>query len=96
MSIPAQRTMHGRRVFRFCYLNKLSVLINFFATKCAKITTQILNPDKPEITNYKHQNTNNFQISKKIKNQLFGILNFGHCYLFDICVLLFEIFAAEN
>jgi len=49
-------------------------------------------PDKPEITNYKHQITNKFQISNKIKNQLFGILNFGHCDLFGICVLLFEIF----
>jgi hypothetical protein len=46
------------------------------------------------------------QVSNKIKNQLFGILNFGHCDLpfdlaqgggelvepFGICVLLFEIF----
>jgi len=44
------------------------------------------NPDKPEITNY------NIQISNKIKRQLFGILNFGHCDLFGICDLLFEIF----
>ena len=37
------------------------------------------NPDKSEITNYKHQITN------KIKNQLLGILNFGHCDLpFDL------------
>jgi len=42
MIIPTQRTMHGRRVFGFCYLNELSVLINFFATKCAKITTKII------------------------------------------------------
>jgi len=27
-----------------------------------------------------------------IKRQLFGILNFGHCDLFGICDLLFEIF----
>ena len=47
-----------------------------------------------------------FQISNKIKSQLFGILNFGHCDLpfglaqgggelvepFVICILLFEIF----
>jgi hypothetical protein len=45
-------------------------------------------PSKPEITNNKHQITN------KIKSQLFGILNFGHCDLFGICVLLFEIFQA--
>jgi len=32
------------------------------------------------------------QISNKIKNQLFGILNFGHCDLFGIWVLLFGIF----
>ena len=30
--------------------------------------------------------------SNKIERQLFGILNFGHCNLFGICVLLFEIF----
>jgi len=57
------------------------------------------NPDKPEITNYKHhlilklgQINYNIQISNKIIRQLFGILNFGHCDLFGICVLLFEIF----
>ena len=68
------------------------------------------NPDKPEITNYKHQMTNKFQISNKIKKQLFGILNLGHCDLpfdlaqgggelfepFGICVLLFEIFITET
>ncbi len=47
---------------------------------------KVPNPDKPEITNYKHQITN------KIKSQVFGILNFSHCDLFDICDLLFEIF----
>jgi hypothetical protein len=52
-------------------------------------------PDQAEITNYKHQITNKFQypkLSNKIKNQLFGNLNFGRRDLFDICVLLFEIF----
>jgi len=44
-----------------------------------------LQPDKPEITNYK------LQITNKIKRQLFGILNFGHCNLFDIWNLLFGI-----
>jgi hypothetical protein len=48
----------------------------------------------------------NIQISNKIKRQLFGILNFGHCNLpfdlaqgggelvepFGICDLIFEIF----
>jgi len=34
----------------------------------------------------------NIEISNKIKRQLFGILNFGHCDLFGICVLLFEFF----
>jgi len=47
---------------------------------------QLSNLHKPEITNY------NIQISNNIKHQLFGILNFGHCDLFGICVLLFEIF----
>ena len=27
---------------------------------------------------------------------MLGILNFGHCDLFDICVLLFEIFFTET
>jgi len=58
----------------------------------SKLELQMPNPDIPEITNYKHQITNKFQISNKIKNQLFEILNFGHCDLFGICVLLFEIF----
>jgi hypothetical protein len=34
----------------------------------------------------------NIQILNKIKDQLFRILNFGHCDLFGICVLLFGIF----
>jgi len=45
--------------------------------------------DKMEITNYKHQITNKFQISNKIKRQLFGIWNLGHCDLFGICDLIF-------
>jgi hypothetical protein len=52
------------------------------------------NPDKPEITNYKHQITNpNIQISNKIRRQLFGILNFGIviCLVFVICYLKFFI-----
>jgi len=57
-----------------------------------KFELQMPNPDKPEITKYKHQITNKFQISNKIRRQLFGILNFGHCDLFGICYLLFEIF----
>ena len=61
------------------------------------IATKGLNPDKPEITNYKQQITNKFQIyniqiSNKIKRHLFGISNFGHCDLFGICDLLFEIY----
>jgi hypothetical protein len=60
---------------------------------------QTTNPEKPEITNYKHhlilklgQINYNIQISNKIKRQLFGILDLGHCDLFGICDLLFEIF----
>jgi len=34
--------------------------------------------------------------SNKIERQLFGILNFGPCDLFGICVLLFEIFYYRN
>jgi len=40
-----------------------------------------------KITNFKHQITNKSQISKRFKAIvfLFGILNFGHCYLpFDL------------
>jgi len=51
-----------------------------------KLEQQLSNRDKTEITNY------NIQISNKIKSQLFGILNFGHCDLFGICDLLFDIF----
>jgi hypothetical protein len=43
-----------------------------------KLELQMPNPDKPELN--------------KIKRQLFGILIFGHCDLFGICDLLFEIF----
>jgi hypothetical protein len=53
-------------------------------------------PGKPEMTKFKHQITNKFQISNKIRRQLFWILNFGHCDLFGICVLLFEIFITET
>jgi hypothetical protein len=50
-----------------------------------KLELQMPNPDIPEITNYKHQITNKFQISNKINRQLFGILKFGHCDLpFDL------------
>ena len=52
--------------------------------------------DKPEITNYKHQITNKFQIANKIKGQLFGILDFGHCDLFGIRDLLFGISITET
>jgi len=31
-----------------------------------------------------------------LKSQVFGILNFGHCDLFGICDLLFEIFNSET
>jgi hypothetical protein len=51
---------------------------------------RIPNLDKPEIANYKHQITN------KIKRQLFGILDFGHCDLFGICDLLFGISITET
>jgi hypothetical protein len=50
-----------------------------------KLELQMPNPDKQEITNFKHhlilklgQINSNIQNSNKIKNQLFGILNFGH------------------
>ena len=51
----------------------------------SKLELQMSNTDIPEIANYKHQITNEFQISNKIKNPLFEILNFGHCDLpFDL------------
>jgi hypothetical protein len=52
-----------------------------------KLKLQMPNPNKPGITKYKHQITNKIQISNKIKRQLFGILNFGHCDLFGIWYL---------
>ena len=65
-----------------------------------KLERQMPNPDKPEITNYKHHLILKLgqiiQISNKIKSQLFGILNFDHCYLFVICVLLLQTFIAET
>jgi hypothetical protein len=40
---------------------------------------------KSQITSTKLQINSKFQISNKIKRQLFGILNFGHCDLpFDL------------
>ena len=49
-----------------------------------------------EIPNSKHQNANNTQIPKfNDQNWLaekFRIWIFGHCDLFDICDLLFEIY----
>jgi hypothetical protein len=44
-----------------------------------------------EIPNSKHQITNKFQIPILNDQNRFGILNFGHCYLFDICYLRFVI-----
>jgi len=51
------------------------------------------NPDKVEITNYKHQNANKFQISisNKIKRQLFGILVIAIGLVFVSCYLKFFI-----
>jgi hypothetical protein len=44
-----------------------------------------------EIPNSKHQITNKSQIPISNDQNRFGILNFGHCYLFDICDLGFGI-----
>jgi hypothetical protein len=51
---------------------------------------------KWQITSTKLQINSNIQISNKIKRQLFGNLNFGHCDLIGIGNLLFEIFIAET
>ena len=45
-----------------------------------------------EIPNFKHQITNKSQISIFNDQNMFEILNFGDCNLFDICVLGFGIF----
>jgi hypothetical protein len=45
-----------------------------------------------KIPNLKQQISNKSQISIFNDQNRFGILNFGHCDLFGICVLLFEIF----
>jgi hypothetical protein len=67
--------------------NRLSVdRLLFIGSQLSIIIQPLRNPDKPEKTNY------NIKRSNKIKPQLFEILNFGHCDLFGICVLLFEIF----
>jgi hypothetical protein len=52
-------------------------------------------PDNPGNNKLQARN-DNVQISNKIKSQLFGILNFGHCDLFGICVLLFEVLYYRN
>ena len=44
-----------------------------------------------KISNSKHQITNKFQIPIFNDRNRFGISNFGHCDLFDICDLLFGI-----
>jgi len=46
-----------------------------------------------KITKSKHQMTNKLQISNRLKKIgfLFGILNFGYCYLFVFWDLLFGI-----
>jgi len=49
-----------------------------------------------KIPNYKHQITNKSQIPIiNDQNFMFEISNFGHCDLFDICDLLFEIFPID-
>jgi len=45
-----------------------------------------------KIPNLKQQISNKSQISIFNDQNRSGILNFGHCDLFGICVLLFEIF----
>ena len=45
-----------------------------------------------EIPNSKHQITNKSQIPILNDQNRFGISNFGHCNLFDICDLIFVIF----
>ena len=42
-----------------------------------------------KISNLKHQITNKSQIPILNDQNMFGILNFGHCDLFDICDLEF-------
>jgi hypothetical protein len=44
-----------------------------------------------KISNLKHQTTNKSQIPIPNDQKKFGILNFGHCDLFDVCGLLFGI-----
>jgi len=50
-----------------------------------------------KITNSKHQITNKSQIPNQFKaiGFLFGILKFGHCYLFVFWDLLFEILVRQ-
>ena len=46
-----------------------------------------------KIPNYKHQITNKSQITIfNDQNAIFGILNFGNWYLFEICFLVLVIF----
>jgi len=60
-----------------------------------KLELQRPKPDNPG-NNKLQAPIDNIQISNKIKSQLFGILNFGHCDLFGIWYLLFEISITET
>ena len=47
------------------------------------------NPDKPEITNHKHQISNKFQIRSTTNRLLFVFLVIEICLLFVFCNLIF-------
>jgi hypothetical protein len=56
-----------------------------------RLSKSFLDAGVYEIPKNKHQITNKSQIPISNDQNRFGILNFGHCDLFDICDLIFVI-----
>ena len=56
-------------------VNSFHYIYTIMKTESQNLVLYCPNPDKPEITNHKHQ------IPNKIQSKLFVIWDFGHCYL---------------
>ena len=98
--IGHQGTKTQRHKAKLFVIINLCVLVSWwrkcFCTKCKEFTAKGLNPDKPEITNYKHQITNKFQITiskSQIRSNVnclwFWISVIVICLVFVICHLKF-------
>ena len=57
------------------------------------LSLNLQNPSTKSQINFKFQNS----MTKTFSDEaLFGFLNFGHCYLFNICGLIIVIFEISN